>query len=284
MPLLSIITVNLNNRAGLVKTLESVKIQHFKDFEYLIIDGGSTDGSLDIIKENKNLIDFWISEKDQGIYDAMNKGIKKAGGKYLLFLNSGDYLFDVNSLDIDSFESNQDIIYGNLTYSENDKIYEVKIPQVIDLGFFYRSSLPHCSTFLKKELFDKYGVYSTEYKIISDWIFFFICILINNCSYSYLNRRISVLTVGGISTIPENKHLIQSEREKYLSSILQDYILKYLERKRFLDDEIENLKYRNKELLEKHVSEMLNIKRLKGFKCLKKINNLFDMIYKQVRK
>ncbi|MDR2910496.1 MAG: glycosyltransferase [Bacteroidales bacterium] len=93
---LSIITINLNNVAGLQKTIESVVKQTFTDYEYIVIDGGSTDGSADIIKQHANKITYWVSEPDKGIYNAMNKGIRVAKGEYCLFLNSGDWLINSN--------------------------------------------------------------------------------------------------------------------------------------------------------------------------------------------
>ena len=89
-----IITINYNDAAGLKKTIDSVINQTYTEFEYIIIDGGSSDSSLQIIKENANQINYWVSETDKGIYNAMNKGIEAAKGEYLLFLNSGDYLLD----------------------------------------------------------------------------------------------------------------------------------------------------------------------------------------------
>ena len=98
MPKLSIITVNLNNCIGLQKTFDSLFEQIFKDFEQIVIDGGSTDGSRELIETNVDKISYWVSEKDSGIYNAMNKGIIKATGDYLLFLNSGDHLLHKNIL------------------------------------------------------------------------------------------------------------------------------------------------------------------------------------------
>ena len=92
MPKLSIITVNLNKAKGLQKTIESVIFQTFTDYEYIIIDGGSTDGSKQIIEQYADKITYWVSEPDSGIYNGMNKGIKVAKGEYCLFLNSEDYL------------------------------------------------------------------------------------------------------------------------------------------------------------------------------------------------
>ena len=92
MPKLSIITINLNNAEGLRKTIPSVISQTYCDFEYIVIDGGSTDGSVDVIKKYADKLSYWVSEPDAGIYNAMNKGIRKAGGEYCQFLNSGDWL------------------------------------------------------------------------------------------------------------------------------------------------------------------------------------------------
>ena len=99
-PLISIITVNFNDKIGLERTLESVFSQNFRNFEYLVIDGGSNDGSKDLLEKNSEKINYWVSEPDKGIYNAMNKGISFAKGEYLIFLNSGDHLKNENSLEI----------------------------------------------------------------------------------------------------------------------------------------------------------------------------------------
>ena len=117
---LSIITVNLDDSLGLSRTIESVKSQDFQDFEFIIIDGGSKDGTLEMIKENETLIDYWVSEEDSGIYNAMNKGIKKATGKYVLFLNSGDYLLSKDALNVNFNLITQDIVYGHLAHNKNN--------------------------------------------------------------------------------------------------------------------------------------------------------------------
>ena len=128
MPKISIISINYNDAIGLKKTIDSVRIQKYTDFEYIIIDGGSTDGSLELIKENEGRINYWISEADKGVYNAMNKGILAAKGEYLLFLNGGDWFSNTESL---GFLANNtgdfDIVFGNtyFYYSEN-KITENK--------------------------------------------------------------------------------------------------------------------------------------------------------------
>ena len=100
---LSIITINFNNKAGLERTITSVFQQDFKDFEFIVIDGGSTDGGKELIESNKQHFSYWVSEADKGIYNAMNKGIKMSKGKYVAFLNSDDWFNNNTLLDIKKF-------------------------------------------------------------------------------------------------------------------------------------------------------------------------------------
>ena len=121
---LSIITINYNNGDGLQRTIESVIKQNFKSYEYIVIDGGSTDKSIDVIKRNKNHINYWISEPDTGIYNAMNKGIRKATGEYLIMINSGDVLVNEDVLDtVFKKNNNSDIIYGDVLWNDNGVEY-----------------------------------------------------------------------------------------------------------------------------------------------------------------
>lgn len=171
---LSIITVNYNNCSGLHKTLVSVQKQTARDsFEFIIVDGKSTDGSLELINEYDTLlIDKWISESDNGIYEAMNKGISIAEGEYLLFLNSGDWLY--NDFVIESclpyFKA--DIVYGNAWFKKGKREWVEKYPSKLSFYFFYQYTLNHQSTFIKASLFNDYGMYREDLKINSDWEFF----------------------------------------------------------------------------------------------------------------
>ena len=136
---LSIITVNLNNRIGLERTINSVVSQTFKDFEWIVIDGGSTDGSKELITQYANHFAYWVSEPDKGIYNAMNKGIKVAKGEYLLFLNSGDWIIDERvAQDFIETSISADIISGDvcLVYDENTMPIK-KSPSPEDVGFDY---------------------------------------------------------------------------------------------------------------------------------------------------
>ena len=225
---LSIITINLNNSEGLRKTIESVVSQTFTDFEYIIIDGGSTDGSVDTIKQYSDKIAYWISEPDKGIYNAMNKGIVQAKGKYCLFLNSGDWLAEKNILS-SVFKLNlfQDIIYGNLIISKHgkDKQY-LTYPQEknISLFFFYSRTFPHQSTFIRKTLFDK-RLFAEEYKIVSDVDFFINAIIYDKVSIKYINMVVSYMEDGGVGTVINELHLNERKilKEKYFKYLTTDF-------------------------------------------------------------
>jgi glycosyltransferase involved in cell wall biosynthesis len=279
---LSIITVNLDDKSGLSRTVESVKSQNFHDFEFIIIDGGSKDGSLEVIKENETLIDYWVSEEDAGIYNAMNKGIKKATGKYVLFLNSGDYLLSKDVLSIDFNSITQDIVYGHLTHNKNNILNNSAYKDNLDLGFFFESTLPHGSTFIRRELFLIFGLYKTDYKIVSDWIFFLERIVIDSCSTLNLNKAISVFNLGGISTRPENKNLVKQERDKYLNAIMPDFVQTYIQSTIIRERNYMQLELKNKALQSSLIADIENLRRLKGLKILKQFNNLLDFCYKRI--
>jgi glycosyltransferase involved in cell wall biosynthesis len=225
-PKISIITVNLNNAAGLDKTILSVAKQNYSDLEYIIIDGGSTDDSNDVINRNGKVISYSISEKDKGIYNAMNKGIVKATGEYLLFLNSGDTLINENSLQrLTDQGKNADIIYGDIKMSENSKSREVIFPQSLSFKFFFINSLPHPCTLIRKELFNVIGYYREDFKIASDWAFFVLAICKYNCSYQHVNETIADFVLGGVSST--QLHIIEIERNQiyrdFFSAFADDY-------------------------------------------------------------
>jgi glycosyltransferase involved in cell wall biosynthesis len=216
MPLLSIITINLNNAAGLQKTVESVVSQTFADYEYIVIDGGSTDGSADVIKRHEDRIAYWTSEPDSGIYSAMNKGIRRAKGEYCLFLNSGDYLYECDVLsNICHKLKDVDIIYGNvMNFTLNGKQWLENPPQKVSLYSlgYKKSSLPHQAMFINKTLFDKYGGYDESLNMVSDWAFYLISIFRYNCSYLYIDRIISCYNKEGFSSNESNEPLQEKER------------------------------------------------------------------------
>lgn len=232
---LSIITINLNNVAGLRKTIESVVSQTFSDFEYIIIDGGSSDGSVDVIKEYSDKITNWVSEPDNGIYNAMNKGIEKAIGEYCFFLNSGDWLIDDKVLDsVFKIDVSVDILYGNTIAINNDGIKLIKGPSTSNISAYQliTNTLPHQGSFIKRKLFDKYGKYDENLRIISDWKFFFELIVFNNISVQYYDLVVSYFDTHGISN--EEIELDLAERQQVLSEflpkkVIEDYEYAYSE-------------------------------------------------------
>ena len=181
---LSIITINLNNADGLRKTIESVILQTISDFEYIVIDGASTDGSVDIIKQYSDKITYWISEPDNGVYNAMNKGILKATGDYCLFLNSGDEFSSNKSLIKFNFffDLNIDILYGDLTVKNGIEEYYKTYPDKLTFKYFRSDTLPHPASFIKRKLFHDICMFDEKLKICSDWEFFVIAICLRNCS------------------------------------------------------------------------------------------------------
>ncbi|MEG1616803.1 MAG: glycosyltransferase family 2 protein [Bacteroidales bacterium] len=218
-PLISIITINLNNEKGLSKTINSIKQQNFIDYELIIIDGDSNDLSKEIIKENERFITLWISEKDEGIYQAMNKGIHLAEGKYCYFLNSGDYFTDANSLSrISPFLKEFEIIYGNviLEKGRSRKITKGFASDQISLFDFYTGTLFHVSAFILRDQFYKDQFYDESLKISSDWTWFVKNIIKNKCKVKYVNQLIAIYDLSGISS--SNYQLAQKERESFIEA------------------------------------------------------------------
>lgn len=224
---LSIITINYNDFSGLEKTIKSVIAQTFKDFQYIVIDGGSTDGSKEILEKYRNFLDIAVSEKDNGIYNAMNKGAAYATGEYLLFLNSGDELFDETTLEnVCKKEISADIVCGRvLNYSEKDSYIKIP-PKVVTLYTFIGGSLPHPSAFIKRSLFQKVGGYSEAYRIISDWCFFVEATLIERCSYSTIADIITRFNRFGLSSTAG--HTEEMAKMPFLKNLFGDIICDYL--------------------------------------------------------
>jgi glycosyltransferase involved in cell wall biosynthesis len=226
----SIITVNKNNAAGLEKTIKSVINQMYNNYEFLIIDGKSDDESINKIKQFETRISFWLSEEDDGIYNAMNKAIKRAKGKYCLFLNSGDYLFDNNILkEIADLNFGEDIIAGNVIkvsdIHRKQEIFSKINHSNITLFDLYHNSLNHQATFIRTSLFQQFGLYEEKYKVISDWLFIIKTIILNNVSFRYINKNISYFNEDGISSRSANyyQERISAINELFPPRVLMDY-------------------------------------------------------------
>lgn len=221
----SIITINYNNSEGLERTLKSVRSQSYSDYEHVVIDGGSKDNSVDIIKSYEDHLSFWVSEPDGGIYNAMNKGVANSNGEYCLFLNSGDVLCDNNSLlRICSNEFYEDVVAANLMVDNSVKGANIP-PDRISLEYLLASSLPHPSTLIKRDLLVALP-YKENYKIVSDWIFFFEALVINCKSFRHVNDYLSVFYTDGISG---NKQKARAEQVQFLNEIYGDVFIRFIE-------------------------------------------------------
>lgn len=264
---LSIITINYNNAEGLRKTLASVASQTYADIEHIIVDGGSTDGSVEVIREYEQSLASrllplasnlkWLSEPDSGIYSAMNKGIeialgrrvvnafnrselvedknkgiKMASGEYLLFLNSGDYLVDADTLKNVFEDANDvDIIYGDRINVWKDGLERNRdsFPNHITGYFLYRGMISHQASFIKSDLFVKYGLYREDLKYGADWEFFLRTFLLYNCTYQHIYQNVVYFDCLGISSVAENNKEMWEERKRVFAETLpafaEDYML-----------------------------------------------------------
>lgn len=234
---LSIITINYNNASELERTIESVVTNKTADIEYIVVDGGSTDTSIDIIHHYKDGIDQWMSEPDKGIYNAMNKGIKMAKGEYVMFVNSGDTLFETIDFNkILSRINGEDIIYHNLEIAEENTTYIKNYPADLSFKYFAEDSLPHLGTLIKRDLFERYGFYNEDFKIVADWAFFMDCVFLHSCSYKYIDDCFSTFYLGGISSQPHNFSLLMSEKDKHIAGNYPNYSSLYLDWKKKKDE------------------------------------------------
>lgn len=237
---LSIITINYNNAEGLKKTLASVVAQTYNNIEHIIVDGGSKDGSIEVIKDyvveveqmnvsaKEGIRVIWSSEPDNGIYNAMNKGIKRAIGEYIQILNSGDCLAsnDVVERMLDALRDNKypDILYGNMVKMDSDgKVIGKSTYTEYSLRQFYSSTLNHDCAYIKKCLFDKYGYYDETLKIVSDWKWYLQAIGLGYVKPVYFDIDVTHFDASGISE--KNLALRNKERRMVLESVMPPAIL-----------------------------------------------------------
>lgn len=229
MKKISIITINYNDKTGLSKTLNSVFNQVYQDYEYLVIDGGSTDGSKELIESNASKIDYWVSEPDKGIYNAMNKGIAQATSEFVVFMNSGDAFHNDYVLnDVDSkLTSEYDIYYGDCYRVTPNKFKKWTFPKKLSFSFFYSTSLSHQSSFIRRKLFYDFFMYNENLKIVSDWEFFIYSICKMNVPYKHLDMIISDFDFTGISSTKKHEQLDFAERKIVLDNhfplFVEDY-------------------------------------------------------------
>lgn len=231
----SIITVNYNNREGLIKTIESVINQSYTDYEYIIIDGGSNDGSAEVIKEYSDRITYWASERDNGVYNAMNKGIAQAKGTYINFMNSGDTFYTHNTLEkVSTHMDESDFVVGKDYNQDPDtgEVFTTILPTRISMAALYMWTLPHQSAFIRRALFNE-SPYDETLHIVADWKFYLDKIVYEGKTVQLLDMIICNREQEGMSISQASKTV--EERHRVLSTLLPPGILKDYETLASLD-------------------------------------------------
>jgi glycosyltransferase involved in cell wall biosynthesis len=260
---LTIITISLNNASALHKTMQSVVAQKSRNFEYIIIDGGSTDGSVEVIESFTTIpagryiaqpafdrprpemspVTYWISEPDKGIYNAMNKGLRKARGDYVHFLNSGDWLADEQVVEnmLESLRPDTDILVGEVISVRPDgKVRYNKNKTDVGLSTFYGGTIQHTSAYIRRSLFDTYGFYDETLKIVADWKWYLIAAGLNDARIQFADIYVSFFDTTGISST--HLDLDRHERRQVLEAILPKPILDDYDRFYFHMCQIQRMK------------------------------------------
>jgi glycosyltransferase involved in cell wall biosynthesis len=216
---ISIITVTYNAEKTIERTIRSVINQNIYNYEYLIIDGGSTDNTIDIVKRYLDKIAVFISEKDNGIYFAMNKGAENAKGDYLYFLNSDDYFVDLNilnriQLSLVSYSKKPDVVYGNIySLTKSNEILQCPVPPNIDrISQFINLPIHHPGSMIKHTVFNELGGFNIQYMYSSDYDLFLRCFL-RGYSFRKIDLYFSCMSEGGAGT----KNLFVAIKEFELS-------------------------------------------------------------------
>lgn len=226
---LSIITVNKNNKHGLSRTLDSVCIQTFTDWEHIVIDGLSTDGSSELINDYNRHRIIPLIEPDNGIYEAMNKGIALAQGDFCLFLNSGDVLCERDSLEeVAPFINKYDLVYTDILLKQENGLKEYRYPDQITIDYILRYVIPHQASLIRRSLFNRIGQYNTNFKIVSDWLWTVKLFTSMNIQYYHSTSTLTVYDTTGLSFNEANIEFISQEREKALRTLFSDTMLDYL--------------------------------------------------------
>lgn len=226
---LSVITINYNNLLGLQKTMKSVFEQTYENIEYIIIDGDSNDGSAAYIKEHADLLTYWVSEPDNGIYHAMNKGIDMAAGSYLLFLNSGDWLNHENTIkSVIEKNPTSDVLYGDILSVELDgKINRSCMPEKLEFSYLFKRPLHHQAIFFANDLFKRYGKYNEQITLASDWEYCFRLFLNTDVSFEKIDIAVSFYDNTGSSKQNRAKYYTQMDEVK--NNLLSMRLRMYLE-------------------------------------------------------
>ncbi len=222
---ISIITINYNDAIGLEKTVQSVIKQNYAAIEYIVIDGNSTDGSKEIMEKYRDHFAYSVSEKDSGIYNAMNKGIKASTGDYLLFMNSGDVLIDdADIIAICQQKLSEDIVAFDCYLEKDNQIVGRRThDEKPTLFYVYKNGFKHQSTFIKRKLFEAFGLYDEQYRIAGDYEFWVRCFMKSSTTSKSYTIPIAIFQLGGIS---QNSDWVKEHKmveKEWLGNILEDF-------------------------------------------------------------
>ena len=224
---ISIITICFNSESTIVRALESVKAQSYRSIEHIIVDGGSTDNTLSLVKQHAREGSVIISEPDEGIYDAMSKGVKLATGDSIGVLNSDDFLADDQCIAevVKAFNQNpdSDMVFGDVVFINPDqsdgvtRYYSSAHFRPWKLRFGWMP--PHPATYVRKSVYDRFGTYKKHYKISADYERFVRWLLVEKIKYARFDKILVVMQEGGVSTknianrVLLNKEIVQACRE-----------------------------------------------------------------------
>lgn len=229
MPAVSIITICRNEAGSIAETFHSVLSQSFSDVEYIVIDGASTDGTSRIVESYANRLAYWVSEPDRGIYNAMNKGIRKAKGDYLAFLNGGDRFYTNDTLlKVFAVPHNADILYGDIFKETSGIIRFCEMASFKpNAGYLFSHTIYHQASFVRRDLFERIGLYDESYRISGDLEFFKRAIIKNHATTEYLPMVIAIFNTNGISSDPRHKATKKREdsRARFTSYGFLGYML-----------------------------------------------------------
>lgn len=237
---ITVITIVLNDVEKIEDTIKSVINQSYKLIEYIIIDGGSIDGTISIIERYQDRIALSISESDNGIYNAMNKGIHYSHGDYIIFVNSGDILYSSDIIErVFSIKQEADFIIGDVEFISNYKKLRTKTPLEISFYLLFTGTLYHQATFTKKAVFDELGGYNESNRITSDWEFITIALTKYNKTYKIVDYLICKVDSSGISSL--NPELIEIERSRMLNKHFKIFLNDYFQLKKNKDRTIKSI-------------------------------------------
>jgi len=214
-PVVSVIIPTYNCADTLEVSLQSVLNQDFKDKEIIIVDGGSSDGTLDLLKKYDDQIDKWVSEPDKGVYDALNKGIDLANGEWLYFLGSDDRLYDDTVFEkFFSTPTDSEFLYGDVMWGENGEVVAGEFTK----ERFYTQNICQQAIFYNKKLFQKIGKFNLKYRLVADWVFNMKAFGMKNVNPLYIDTVVAIYSLGGMSTNIWDEDFIKDRNKLFIKS------------------------------------------------------------------